>query len=275
MFTNKHENIIPVVTALTLIILSGCLDESISKKSEVENDWLLKIEYDEQTVSLANYQGKQNNTKRGKANIDYPELLDYQLVHSVELIDDLGYYSWKLSNIEGNQSIRMPLEIWNDTKSIRPAKSNSDNPINKVVADDGMILTFGINGEIVSETYYNPEDFRISPDSINMIRNSIKTGKKSLNKKRKAGIDIIPVNDNPVMNRIENIIDKETGKVLKSTLFDSENRIVSKTINKIEFDKPIPIISNQIIHNYGLIDNDWGKIHTTYINRSNINVQFK
>ncbi len=128
---NKKTITALVVLFLTMavfMIMVACeFDKPLTDNESVPglniNVPLFKLDYDETMSTYALQWPGSTIHNPGMAKTmdgDMLFLLDYQATHQTFTIDDSGYFSWSKENIEGDESIRVPIEIWEQTKNIRP-----------------------------------------------------------------------------------------------------------------------------------------------------------
>lgn len=240
---------------------------------------LLSISYDERqaTFSISAPVGLENPDR------DSLTMLDYQRL-AVEIgFDENGYFHMEKKHLEGNEDIRMPMNVWQETKNIRPAVDPTANPVTNVIFSDGIMQRIGDKG-VVSAVPYDAEQFRIDPkyvDSLFVVdcEPCVEERKKRMTDK---GIiftmlgdyyaKIDTYYDNSEIGKISEVMDLRNGLTSKIAYYQKDGRFDSFVYSYHQIVNGLHVETNEVMYSFGMVKNNWQAKLVTFTDRSNITV---
>jgi len=144
------------IAAILLLLVVGCdfqeseVLDGVGPDIGAPNPMRLTINFDEKYAKYALHwpSGIIHDNSMGKAaDEDMLFLVDYQYTSKTIQIDEEGYFHWSKENIKGDQSVRLPEEIWDELKDIKPVRRPLVKPSNRVVLSPGLLASYNEDGE--------------------------------------------------------------------------------------------------------------------------------
>ncbi len=288
--------LISLLVGVILLLVMGCEFDELSRVAGSEGDPnpinipLLRVEYDEKATTYAfHWPGNMiHKDGLGKTAEDDDALFlkDYQYVHKQMDIDEDGYFSFESENIEGNENIRMPEEIWDQTANIRPAQDPGTISTVRMVTSNGTVQRIGTNGEIISSTSYDPEGYRIDPALLDSMYTSecdtcLEKVSNSIVSMRQSGTEfnmvdefhakiVTQINDEPVFSKVVRVVDLRTGLAKKVAMYRDDGRFDSISLIQYSIISGYPVRSKVTTYRFGDVNNNWQAKTVKYIDRHNI-----
>ena len=240
---------------------------------------LLTVNYDERQSSFS------INAPTGIGNPDRDSLtmLDYQR-QAVELsFDKNGYFHMEQNHLEGNEDIRMPINVWQETKNIRPAVDPTTNPVIKVIFSDGIMQRIGEKG-VVSAVPYDAEQFRIDPKYVDslFVEDCDSCVEERKNRMSDNGIiftmlgdyyaKIDTYYDNSFIGKISEVMDLRNGLTSKIAYYQKDGRFDTFAYLYHQIVNGLPVECNEVVYSFGFVKGNWQAKLVTFTDRSNITV---
>lgn len=129
-----------------------------------------QLQYDEEDATYALHWPQQMVTGLSKSTgSDELLLVDYQHIRATMEIDILEYLSYSEEHLEGNESVRMPQEVYEAVKDELPAHGNDFDPIMRWEFVAGQITSFTASGTVAGSISMSPEHSRIVPALLDSL----------------------------------------------------------------------------------------------------------
>jgi len=293
-----------LIIIISFAIINACIKES--PKSPLNNDSTQKnntnvlfgVTYDEETTVLANQWPSDiigGLAKTSSGETEEVLLEDYQLIHQSCVFDENGYFSMSTYNIEGDESIRMPLEIYDEVKDEMPEMGADFDPgIGFDMAMGSIILNLKSGDNVLGSTY-DPDDYKADPELLDSLINVVQTDTvgvsgriaRTINQLNKAGVQYSILNEEMVsvvgslnncnqcpndFAEVKRVIDLTTGNIIREGLIRQDGKYQYVSFFEYKQVNGFWIVEGEVTYTMGDVNGEWKKKYTTYKHRENINV---
>lgn len=217
-------------------------------------------------------------------------LVDYEKTREIIAYDEEGYMTSITEFLEGDGEMNMPEEAYNELKSTMPAKSANYDPIIRTEFKDGVLIYIAKSGRIIERYPVDKELYKVDPTLFDsLLQNNDNTQqavKNNLLKIENSGVVYNRVGDRYVefrrkadaqnardgISEEQYVLDLQNGNILLYAKINSKGEIISLTRSHFESKNGFPILASEERFTYGKINNAWGIIQRTTMNRENIKI---
>ena len=215
-------------------------------------------------------------------------LIDYQYTNQTFSFDEDGNYSWANENIEGDESIRLPNDIWESTKDLEPSRDPSNAAVFRSTYSDGLFQRVNTNGEVVFSTSFDQSEYQIDPEFLTAYLEYFECDTCVLGRREsilasleESGVSFNVVENNVMLesdfelegySRIKKVIDLGTGLTVKSATYRDDGRFGDVRLSSYEKVNGYYVKNHAVNYYFGEINGNWQAKTVTYVDRSIINV---
>ncbi len=292
--------VISTVILGAIILMSGCeFDEPMSSGNSTSAERnlstpLFKVNYDEKTTTYAyHWPGNvlhENTLDKPAGDEDVLYMIDYQFTNKTIAFDDQGYFHYSTTNVEGDQSIRLPQSIWAEVKNDAPARAPNHRAINEVTFSNGMFQSIYTNGEIAHTGAFDPEEYKVDPETLEAYRElmncdtCVAGNREEILASLEESASDFAVSGNVLLlenlldiegySRTKKVIDLTTGLTMQTAIYKDNGQFHSVSLNEYRRVNGYPVRHHQTSYNFGDVNGNWQAKTVTHVDRSNINVDW-
>lgn len=289
------------IATILFTTVSGCKDGGVFSSQEdsrlaqiplINADIRMNLRFDEKTYRYSTIWPESIVGSLAKTS-DSNLLLDsYEYIRNRTVIDSEGYIHIFKEWPDGDNSITLPGEIYNQVKSSLPSPGSSYDPVVRSELSNGMFKFITKSGLINEAIPYDKSAFKVDVDSLLYILN-LQNGNVNQQQLRQNYLASLESNqiayslidENLVSYNLQHepgmaintsriILDLRNGQPVYSVDYNLEGMVMSRTHFQYRTVSGYPVLENSTMLKYGQKDGAWGVVGKTVVNRSNISVQF-
>jgi len=288
-----------------LIFFTGCTGadnpfNSESAESTISIDDLnIDVKYaesfDQTTITFSRHWPSGITAGFGKINLPQNGeiMVDYERTSELIAYDENGYLGKVRQFLEGDEKMNMPESAYSVVKANMPSRDSYKNPMIREEMSGGIMRYFDKNGELLSEYPYNEELYRVSQIELDTYKDWQKTSnsensvQNNMQLLQNQGINFEILDDYYATYsvnasedfsediRFEYTDDLRTGLPVSMVAYKENGRVESIQLNQYDTNTGFPILSKQVIYQYGNVNGEWNIAYRTLMTRQNIQVLTK
>lgn len=284
-----------------LIVITGCTNSDNPFSSDSTESSSISIDdlninvkyaesYDETRITFSRRWPSSISHSLAKTVDEGGEIMtDYERISKLVAFDEEGYLYTSTEFLEGDSQMNMPESIYEEVKHKKPAEDINKDPITRIEFSNGQLKHFGRSGKLLSEHSFNPEDYRLDEETLEILSTIImdlsdedETVSSSIDALNVSGLQYNIKNEfyadvvEPVKNQGQTDVSKykyrldlRIGEKVEEVAYDLQNRLLHYRVSNFITVDGRPMLQRELYYEYGELNNNWEVIARKVTTRTN------
>ena len=283
------------VLLVATLFWTGCDDglQSVDVDAPAETEApnvRFSVSYDQtsHTFSTQWPDGMAASAKSGAAG-EY--LTHYESIRETVGFDAEGYVVREYEYLEGNADTRLPQEIRDDFGHLMPAPDAEADPVVRFEMRGGTMTYYGASGNVVHESPYDAEAFRLSADDLAALsatasgdvdarvsQNIAQLKEQGVAFSLKDDVAAVIEDAEPGIDgiaKVKEVVDLRIGRPAQTIYFREDGSYDSIELRTHEIVNDVPVMTGSVTYDFGEVNGEWTVAQRTEVVRSNVKVSLQ